>query len=126
VACGLAEEKFRRVRLSNSKIKACLVDVPGAIDALVAIGWATEGGEEDPALVVPKGRHISMAEVRATSLEKANTSWTKSAPGAFLQKGLSSEQGQGSEMLGNAGAHGGGSQGEAEEKAKGCSQEQDV
>ena len=50
------------MKLSNPKIKAALVDIPGAIDAMIAIGWAHEE-ESEQALVVPKGRHFSMAEV---------------------------------------------------------------
>ena len=57
-----AEEKFRRVKLSNPKIKAALADVPGAMQALLTLGWAREQ-EPEEAVVVPKGRHFSMAEV---------------------------------------------------------------
>ena len=56
-----AEEKFRRVKLGNPKIKAALVDVPGAVHALLVLGWAKEL-EPEEAVVVPKGRHFSMAE----------------------------------------------------------------
>ena len=59
-----AEEKFKRVKLGNAKIKAALVDVPGAVDALLAIGWLREQ-EPEEALVVPKGCHFSMAEASA-------------------------------------------------------------
>lgn len=50
------------MKLSNPKIKAALVDIPGAIDAMIAIGWAHEE-EPEQVLLVPKGRHFSMAEV---------------------------------------------------------------
>lgn len=50
------------MKLSNPKIKAALVDVPGAVAALLALGWAQEQ-EPEEAMVVPKGRHFSMAEV---------------------------------------------------------------
>ena len=50
------------MKLSNPKIKAALVDVSGAIDAMIAVGWAREE-EPEQALVVPKGRHLAMAEV---------------------------------------------------------------
>ncbi|BDA40811.1 probable plant UBX domain-containing protein 2 at N-terminal half [Coccomyxa sp. Obi] len=62
VAVNPTEEKFKRIRLTNSKIKAALVDVPGAVEALLALGWARD--EDEEALVVPKGRYFSMAEVR--------------------------------------------------------------
>ena len=58
-----AEEKFRRVRLGNGKIKAALVDVPSALEALLVLGWAREGEGEEAALVVPPGRFFSMADV---------------------------------------------------------------
>ena len=61
-----AEEKFRRVKLSNPKIKAALVDVPGAMQALLVLGWAREQ-EPEEAVVVPKGRHFSMAEASPNS-----------------------------------------------------------
>ncbi len=50
------------MKLSNPKIKAALVGNHGAIDAMIALGWAVEE-EPEQALVVPKGRHFSMAEV---------------------------------------------------------------
>ena len=40
--------KFRKVRLANAKIKAAIVDVSGAIDVMLAVGFSleeTEGGE---------------------------------------------------------------------------------
>ncbi|CAK0733915.1 hypothetical protein CVIRNUC_000354 [Coccomyxa viridis] len=63
VVVSPTEDKFRRVKLSNPKIKAALVDVPGALQALLTLGWAQEQ-EPEEAVVVPKGRHFSMAEVR--------------------------------------------------------------
>lgn len=55
------------MKLSNPKIKAALVDTPGAIDALLAIGWMQEH-EPEEALAVPKGRHFTMAEVSQGSM----------------------------------------------------------
>ena len=49
------------MKLSNPKIKAALVGVPGALQALLTLGWAQEQ-EPEEAVVVPKGRHFSMAE----------------------------------------------------------------
>ena len=57
------------MKLSNPKIKAALVGTPGAIDALLAIGWMQEQDPEE-ALIVPKGRHFTMAEVSKPSLGK--------------------------------------------------------
>ena len=41
------EAKFRRLRLSNGKIKALLVDVPGCIEALHELGWTVSGENHD-------------------------------------------------------------------------------
>ncbi|EIE26580.1 hypothetical protein COCSUDRAFT_52390 [Coccomyxa subellipsoidea C-169] len=62
VAVNPTEEKYKRVRLTNDKIRAALVNVPGAVEALLALGWARD--DEEEALFVPKGRYFSMAEVR--------------------------------------------------------------
>ena len=41
------EAKFRRLRLSNDKIKALLVDVPGCMEALHELGWTVSGENRD-------------------------------------------------------------------------------
>jgi len=38
--------KFRKVRLANAKIKAAIVDVSGAIDVMLAVGFSLEETEE--------------------------------------------------------------------------------
>ncbi len=57
------EDKYRRVRLTNPKVKAVLVDAPGAVEALTALGWTREEAEGEAVLVVPAGRFMSMAHV---------------------------------------------------------------
>ena len=59
-----SDDKYRRLRLSNPKIAAALVDVPGAVDALLAMGWERDANDAD-FLVCPKGVRVTMAEVRA-------------------------------------------------------------
>jgi len=54
-----AEEKFRKIRLSNEKIKAAVKDVPGALDALFEMGWQL--GDED-SCVLPAGVKLTMHE----------------------------------------------------------------
>ncbi len=51
------------MKLSNGKIKAAIVDVAGALEAMKMLGWeeAEEAGEA--VLVLPKGKNISMAQV---------------------------------------------------------------
>ncbi|PNH08635.1 hypothetical protein TSOC_004788 [Tetrabaena socialis] len=58
------EEKFRKVRLSNPKVKAVLGDAEGALEAMTALGWATEEAEGESWMVVPAGKYMSMQQVR--------------------------------------------------------------
>lgn len=51
VARNPGEEKFRRIRLTNAKIKAVIADVPGAVELLKEMGWE----EEEDSLVLPAG-----------------------------------------------------------------------
>lgn len=39
-----SEDRFRRIRFTNAKIKAVIVDVPGAVELLKAMGWVEEEG----------------------------------------------------------------------------------
>ena len=57
------DDKYRRLRLSNPKIAAAVVDVPGALDALLAMGWERDAADAG-FLVCPKGVRVTMAEVR--------------------------------------------------------------
>jgi len=52
------EEKFRRIRLSNEKIKAVVADVPGGTESLLEMGWVPE----EDCLVLPKGVKLTMHE----------------------------------------------------------------
>jgi PUB domain len=47
--------KFRKVRLANPKIKASLVDVAGAIDVMMAVGFVLQEQEGESFLIFPKG-----------------------------------------------------------------------
>ncbi len=65
VAQQPTEAKFRKLKLSNEKITSLIVNVPGALDALLELGWqraADEDGTE--VLVLPAGKHMTMADVR--------------------------------------------------------------
>jgi PUB domain len=61
--CHAGEPKFKRIKLSNPKIKSSLVDTPGGLDALLALGWVYDEEDRD-CLVVPKGRQFTMTEVQ--------------------------------------------------------------
>ena len=58
----LQEEKYRKVKLTNNKLKSAIVDTPGAVQAMLAIGWVYEEASTD-VLVVPECRQIKMTEV---------------------------------------------------------------
>lgn len=60
--CVLQEDKFRRIKLTNPKIQSAVVGADGAVDALLAMGWAVD--ETDPDfLSLPAGVFLSMKEV---------------------------------------------------------------
>jgi hypothetical protein len=40
-----AEEKFRKIRLTNAKIAEAITNVPGAVAAMEEMGWQKEGEE---------------------------------------------------------------------------------
>jgi len=67
VAQAPRDEKFRRVRLTNPKIAAALVDVNGAVDVMLHLGWIHEGEEF---LVLPSTVQLTMAHARAVEAAK--------------------------------------------------------
>lgn len=62
-AVNPSEEKYRRIRLTNPKVKALIAEEKGAVQSLLALGWERDA-EDSESLVIPKGRYFSMAEVR--------------------------------------------------------------
>ncbi|GFR46734.1 hypothetical protein Agub_g8357 [Astrephomene gubernaculifera] len=58
------EEKFRKVRLANPKVKAVLGDAVGAVDAMTALGWSLEEADGEPILLIPSGKYMTMQQVR--------------------------------------------------------------
>lgn len=65
------EDKFRRVRLTNPKVREAVVEAHGAVDALRVLGWVDDpealAGE---ALIVRPGLFFSMKEVRILEAAK--------------------------------------------------------
>lgn len=57
-----SEDKFKRIKLSNSKVKTTIVETTGGVPALLAMGWAHDEADSDY-LVLPKGVQMSMKEV---------------------------------------------------------------
>lgn len=63
-AVSPTEDKFKRIKLSNSKVKTAIVDSTGGIPSLLAMGWTYDEADKD-FLMLPKGTQITMKEVRA-------------------------------------------------------------
>jgi hypothetical protein len=62
--CAVAprEEKYRRVKLSNKKISETIVNTPGAIEAMQALGWVQDENNLEE-LMLPAGVFVTMKEV---------------------------------------------------------------
>lgn len=58
------EEKFKRIKLTNSKVKSTIVEVNGGVPSLLAMGWVVDPAD-DEFLVLPKGAQMTMKEVCA-------------------------------------------------------------
>ena len=57
-----AEAKFKRIKLSNSKVKSVIVDSTGGLSALFAMGWTYDEADSE-FLILPKGKQMTMKEV---------------------------------------------------------------
>lgn len=53
VAQNPTEEKYRKIRLSNPKIEETIVNVPGAMDLLIVMGWEYNVDEDADHLILP-------------------------------------------------------------------------
>ena len=60
-----AEEKFRKIRLTNPKIAEIITNVTGAVEAMVEMGWVKE--DDGEFLVLPAGTSVSIGEVRRST-----------------------------------------------------------
>lgn len=59
------EIKYRRIKLSNPKIKAAVANVPAALQALQLMGWEAVPNDADgDILVLPEKQSVTMAQVR--------------------------------------------------------------
>lgn len=68
VVVNPADEKVRRIRLSNPKIESLIKEEKGALQTLSAIGWVPDPDDSDW-LVFPKGAQLSMSEVSFKSTQ---------------------------------------------------------
>eukprot|EP01023_Acetabularia_acetabulum_P008263 TRINITY_DN1357_c0_g1_i1.p3 TRINITY_DN1357_c0_g1~~TRINITY_DN1357_c0_g1_i1.p3 ORF type:complete len:185 (-),score=29.26 TRINITY_DN1357_c0_g1_i1:227-781(-) len=62
-ACQPTEDKFRRVRTSNEKIREAIVECEGGIDVMYNLGWIVDEQEQD-VLILPSKTYINMKQVR--------------------------------------------------------------
>ena len=65
-AASPKEDKFRKVKLGNAKIRAAIVETKGALAAMLQLGWkeaTDEDGEE--VLVLPAGKFLTTENWRA-------------------------------------------------------------
>jgi hypothetical protein len=62
------EDKFRSIKLSNAKVRAAVVDAPGALDALKAFGWVESAAGDE--LGVAPGTFFTMKDVRVVDAAK--------------------------------------------------------
>eukprot|EP00241_Pyramimonas_parkeae_P008334 CAMPEP_0114250144 /NCGR_PEP_ID=MMETSP0058-20121206/14539_1 /TAXON_ID=36894 /ORGANISM="Pyramimonas parkeae, CCMP726" /LENGTH=180 /DNA_ID=CAMNT_0001363777 /DNA_START=118 /DNA_END=660 /DNA_ORIENTATION=- len=67
VAQNPREPKYRKLRLSNVKIAAALVEPEGALDVLRELGWVNEG---DDFMVLPDSVQLTMTHVRAVEAQR--------------------------------------------------------
>ena len=61
-AVSPSDNKFKRIKLSNSKVKTTIVDSSGGVPSLLAMGWVYDEADRD-FLMLPKGIQMSMKEV---------------------------------------------------------------
>jgi len=66
------EEKFRKINLTNGKIKSAIADVPNGIQVLTAMGWVQEG----ESLVLPSTARLAH-EVHVVGLIEAQDHYKK-------------------------------------------------
>ena len=62
VAVNPSDAKYRKLRLSNAKVQEAVGDTPGALNALLAMGWQRDEAEPD-SLTFPTARQLTMAQV---------------------------------------------------------------
>lgn len=98
IAVMPAEAKYRRIKLSNPKIKANITDVPEARNFLTLLNWelvVEEDGEEF--LTLPTSKNITMAHVRDVQtaqqeLSKKQRDLKRSASAASIPSNNSDQQ----------------------------------
>ena len=65
--------KFRRIRLSNPKIKQVITDVQGALELMMAVGFVLSENEEDGETYLVYPPDIGPSEWLGKALERMET-----------------------------------------------------
>lgn len=91
------EAKYRRIKLSNPKIKANIADIPEARQVLTLLGWDLIDEEGEEFLTLPANKNITMAHVRdiqtaQQELSKKQRDLKRSASTASLPSNNSDHQ----------------------------------
>ena len=71
-AVSPSEDKFKRIKLTNSKVKSTIVEVHGGVPSLLAMGWVVDPADNE-FLMLPKGSQMTMKEVCMLSLSAVIT-----------------------------------------------------
>lgn len=61
-AVSPSEEKFKRIKLTNSKVKSTIVEANAGVPSLLAMGWVLDAADGE-FLMLPKGTQMTMKEV---------------------------------------------------------------
>ncbi|KAI3432290.1 hypothetical protein D9Q98_003850 [Chlorella vulgaris] len=77
------EEKYRRLKLSNAKIRSSIADAEGGLGAMRELGWRLGEDEGQEVLTLAKGL-ATMAQVRA--IQEAQQQWKKKSAKDLVQK----------------------------------------
>ena len=64
-AVSPSEEKFKRIKLTNSKVKSTIVEANAGVPSLLAMGWVLDPADSE-LLMLPKGTQMTMKEVTQT------------------------------------------------------------
>jgi UBX domain-containing protein 6 len=97
IAVSPKEAKYRRIKLSNPKIKASIAEVPEARKYLTLLGWELIAEEGVEFLILPEKKAITMAQVRdiqtaQQELSKKQKDLKRSASAASLPSNNSDQQ----------------------------------
>lgn len=80
-AVSPSEDKFKRIKLSNGKVKTTIVDTTGGVPSLLAMGWVYDEADKE-FLMLPKGVQMTMKEVGGCYCKQTGCTYHKPFPAA--------------------------------------------